>query len=318
MKYKDMDSLITWQRIYNYYYERLVNIALAQFDWKGLPDTCDRLYLEKTLLFRGTASIYKAKETDLLLSTGYLPTGGDDNITNASIDAYLDYSNPLTEKTYNNLFNKKNFNVYGYPAHIIGIGFNAEQIKTDEWVILYDNMSQTSLINKISLYAILMAETHMSFRTNLKQQNTPYIVETDAKTRLSIENLFNRTFGAQPVIQVTPGLDKDAISVLDLRVDFKSTQYLEILDALWEEAIQMLGISTPSNKKERLITNEIDMDKQEDIVTLNSRLLNRREFAEKCNAEFGTNISVNMVKFEDEELEIDLPEETEEYEEEVN
>ena len=33
--------------------ENIINIALAQFEWHGLPETCDRLYFERALLNQG-------------------------------------------------------------------------------------------------------------------------------------------------------------------------------------------------------------------------------------------------------------------------
>ena len=53
------------KQLYDYYRERLVNIALSQFDWDGLPDTCNRRYLEWILLTQGTAALIKPKNTDM-------------------------------------------------------------------------------------------------------------------------------------------------------------------------------------------------------------------------------------------------------------
>ena len=48
--YNDADFGVHNQQVVTFYYERLVDLALAQFEWEGLPDTVDRRYLEKTLL----------------------------------------------------------------------------------------------------------------------------------------------------------------------------------------------------------------------------------------------------------------------------
>ena len=53
MRKSDRQLVIENSEIYQYYFERLVNLALAQFEWHNLPRTCDRLYFEKSLLFSG-------------------------------------------------------------------------------------------------------------------------------------------------------------------------------------------------------------------------------------------------------------------------
>lgn len=128
MRKQDARLVIENSEIYQYYYERLTNLALSQFQWHGLPDTCDRLYFEKSLLLNGKAAMYKPTGTDIWLSTDYLMKGS--------------------------------FDAYGYPTKINGITFNAKNIDTEEWMILYDNMTRVSLMPKINFFARLLWEVH--------------------------------------------------------------------------------------------------------------------------------------------------------------
>ena len=149
MRRQDKLLVIENSEIYLYYKERLINLALAQFEWHGLPETCDRRYFEWSLLFNGKAAMYLPKGLEELgtwLSTDYLQIG--------------------------------DFDIYGYPTDIVGTGYNARQIETDVWEILYDNMTKTTLLPKIDLYARLLWECHNVFRSNLNQQITPYLVAT--------------------------------------------------------------------------------------------------------------------------------------------
>lgn len=265
MKKPDKDLFIDDQMIYRYYRERLINLALSQFEWHGMPETCDRLFFERALLYNGTACFCKPKGTDFWLSVGYVHQG--------------------------------NLDVYGYPTKIRGIGFGnkANIIPEDNaWEFLYDNMTRTSLMPKIDLYARLLWEVHQTFRSNLKHQVTPYIVLTTRDQQLSFRNLFNRVFGFQPVIEVKNNFDPDAIRTLDTKVDFKGQELLECLKAVWAEALAMLGITAETTKKERLLNNEITLDRQEDLISLNSRLMNRVEFCNKMNKKYGFNLSVNL------------------------
>lgn len=263
MRRQDKQLVIENSEIYAYYRERLINLALSQFEWHGLPDTCDRLFFEKSLLFNGKACMLKPTGTDFWLSVNYIYKGGLD--------------------------------VYGYPTAIRGVGYgNHSLIETDEWEILFDNMTWASLMPKIDLYARLLWEVHNTYRSNLHQQVTPYIIATSKNELLSVKNFFNRLFGFQPVIEVKNSFDPDAIKTIDTRVDFKGTELLENLKVVWAEALSMLGITAETTKKERLLNNEITIDRQEDMISLNSRLLNRVDFCNKMNKKHGFNLSVNL------------------------
>lgn len=263
MRREDKTLMVQNSEIYLYYKERLINLALAQFEWHGLPETCDRLWFERSLLFNGKAAMYQPTGLDVWLSTDYLQVG--------------------------------DFDVYGYPTNIVGIGYNAKNIETDNWKILYDNMTRTTLIPKIDLYARLLWEVHNTFRSNLQQQITPFLVATTRNQALTFKNLFNRIFGFQPVIEIknTENID-EIIKTFNLGVEFKGLEMLDCLKRLWAEALAMLGITAETTKKERLIEGEITLNRQEDNIGLNARLLNRLDFCNKMNKEYGLELSVNL------------------------
>lgn len=263
MRRLDKQLVIENSEIYLYYRERLINLALSQFEWHGMPDTCDRLFFEKSLLYHGKGCFIQPRGTDFWLSVDYVYQG--------------------------------NLDVYGYPTSIKGIGYGTHNIiEGDNWEILFDNMTWASLLPKIDLYARLLWECHNVYRSNLQQQITPYLVLTTRNESLSIKNLFNRILGFQPVVEVKNNFDPEGIKTLDTRVDFKGTELLENLKVLWAEALSMLGITAETTKKERLLNNEITIDRQEDIISLNSRLLNRVDFCNKMNKKYGFNLSVNL------------------------
>ncbi len=264
MRREDKRLVIDNAEIYRYYKERLINLALSQFDWHGLPETCDRLYFEKSLLYNGKAAMGKVTGTDIWLGLDYIYKGTLD--------------------------------VYGYPTDIRLVPANGQRglIEVDEWQFLFDNMTWASLMPKIDLYAKLLWEIHNTYRSNLQQQITPYLVLTNRNSSLSIKNIFNRILGFQPVVELKNTFDTSAVTTLDTRVDFKGTELLENLKIVWAEALSMLGITAETTKKERLLSDEITIDRQEDIISLNSRLLNRVEFCNKMNKKYGFDLSVNL------------------------
>lgn len=249
--------------IYNYYRTRILSAALAQFEWNDLPDTCDMLYFEKALVFNGQASIYNLPmNPDTWLSTGFVQTS--------------------------------DFNVYGYPADIKGVGYNKANIPVDKFVVCYDNVLKENLMPKIDLYARLLYEVHNTFRSNLRQQNTPYIVKSERNTLLTVRNFFNNLFGFDPVIETRPSFDMKGIEVVDLKVDFKGRDLLDCLQIIWAQAMSLLGITEETTKKERMLTDEIKLNRMSDVISMHNRLLPRLDFCNRFNKATGMNISVNL------------------------
>ena len=267
MRRQDKQLVVENIEIYNYYRERLINMALSQFEWHGLPDTMDEWYFERTLLFNGTAAMYKPSGmNDTWLGTGWVQTGG-------------------------------NFDVYGYPLHIAGYGYAMQgQIETEEFEILYDNRSRTVLLPKIEMYAKLLWEIHNTYRENLKAQRCPYIIGCNKNESLSYDNIVNRIDGFDPVIKVKDAASiQENINVLDLNSKFLGSEITDNLKVYWNEALNMLGITGETSKKERMITDELVLNRQQDVITMSARLKNRIDFCNKMNKKYGLNLSVNEV-----------------------
>lgn len=269
MRRSDKELVIENAEIFYFYRNRLENLALSQFEWHGLPDTCDPWYFEKQLLYKGRACFCKPEGTDEIYSLGWVQEGG--------------------------------FDGYGYPDSIKAIDFNARQYATDDYVLIYDNMKKESIITMIDLYARKLYEVDQTIRSNLRQQVTPYIVPATKATALSIKNIMMRIFGYSPVVTIkgTESTILNNIKPLDLRVDFKGNEINDLKEAIWAEALHILGIAPSKTKKERLITGEITMDRQEDIISIQSRLLQRVRFCDKINKRWGLDVNVNLTLFED-------------------
>lgn len=248
--------------IYNYYFERMVNIARSQFTWSGLPDTCDSWYLEKVMLEGGKGSIYRVKGSDIWLSTDFVLKG--------------------------------QLSVYGLPTDIYGIGVNHNPIETDEWEIMWDNKTHSSLLPQIRFYAKQLTMLHQTFNLNLKQQNKPTVVITNDNRLLSNMNFFNEMDEYKPVLYVNSSFDMNAIQTLDLHVDYKGRDLLEAMEIIWGRFLSMCGIVPITSKKERMNNNELVMNSQSDLISLNSRMEDRIELCNKLNKNHGFNCSVNL------------------------
>lgn len=269
MRREDQFLVINNMEIYNYYRDRLISMALSQFEWMGLPETCDPLYFERKLLFQGTAALLQPTGTDVWLSLPYVF--------------------------------RSNFNGYGYPLEIAGVDFNGAQIESDNFIIFYDNVNTQrggncgNLMPKIELYAKEMWKAHMTYHANLDKQINPYIVTGSKKMSKSIINVMNRVFGYQPVIQLRTEDDIKKFKTWDMKVPYIGNDLLLTLKTLWAEALSMLGIASGTTKRERQGEMELILNRQESAIMANSRLLTRVQAINQFNKVTGLNASVNMV-----------------------
>lgn len=261
--------------LYHYFRERLINLALSQFEWHGLPDSVDRYYMEKQLLLNGKVAFFKPKDVDMWMSMGYIETSGKwDN--------------------------------YGYPKNPTPQDFNARQITADSMHthIIFDNNNEgrQPLIAGINLHARRLYEVEQTFRSNLRQQNTPYLITTrDAGEAHSVREMFKRVFNYQPVVSLKAKFGAtgatslaDQVQTLQTQVPYIGEELLETRQRVWQDALAMLGISSQSTKKERLLDGEIAIQRQESMISLQSRLLNRVEFCNKMNRLYDMDMSVNL------------------------
>lgn len=259
----DAELFIKNSDCFKLYQTRLIEVALSQFEWHGFPETCNRWYFERALL-NGSGAMYKPKHCDFWLSTGWVMKG--------------------------------NIDIYERPTGITGVGGNGKMIEVDEnaWEICYDNMMHSSMMDKINFYATWLAEITLTHQSNLQNQINPIVVLSNTPgDTLSFKNFFKRVFAFDKVINVGKTFDMENVKTLDLQTPYVK-ELLEDLKVVWAEALTMLGISYQSTKRERMLNNEIAMDRQADFISLNNRLLNRVEFCNLMNKKYGFNLSVNL------------------------
>ena len=287
-KYEDIGLFIDNQKIYNFYYDRICQVALSQFQYGNLPSTCDRWFFEWKAMRDGQAALCVPDGSRELMSLGFVP--------------YLDEEQTSAGQML--------YNAYGYPTGIKGIGWadgdviNGQalhgagyQVTTHDFIVMYDNMGRMSMMGYIELYARLLWECHMIIRSNQKFQNIPYIVKASKDSKLSVDNFFQDLWNFKPVIELN-NMGKKAenikdansmdIDALDLRVDYKVIDMWKALKITWAEAMSMLGITTQFTKKSQYEnSDQLEMDKMGDDLSLCNRLMRRVELCNRANERWG-------------------------------
>lgn len=254
-----LQNCVSWQ----YYYNRLKEIAISCIEWKNLPDTIDSRFLELTL-FEDGAGVYF---NDDVLGNLFLQ---------ATIDGRLNvYREPIKTKAYA---------VNGY----------LKDLNDTNSVIIHNNMLHTNSVEACKMFAMRLANIDRTIDVNINAQKTPVLIKSGENERLSMVNLYQQYDGGMPFIFGSDQLNTDNITAIRTDAPFVAPQLYELKTNIWNEALTYLGISNVNiTKRERLVSDEVNRSQGGSIASKFSRLHERQTAVEKINKMFGTNISVD-------------------------
>jgi hypothetical protein len=255
------ESAVMNNATYIQYYNRLIELSIAMFDWTGLPDTIDPRFLELTLFKYGQAVFF---EDEVM---GYLA------LTNAV---------------------KGGFDVYGYPVASRAYSpYNNYQknLTLDDSVIIYNNYLRTPSSLDVEVFAKRLYNLDRVIDVNANAQKTPVLIKCAETQRLTMKNLYKEFDGNSPVIFGDNGLNDANFTVLSTEAPYVADRIYQLKTQIWNEALTYLGISNINvQKKERLITDEVSRNMGGVIASRYSRLNARQNACEKINKMFGLNV----------------------------
>lgn len=269
------ESALLNNRTYLQYYNRLLELAINMYEWKNLPDTVDERFLELTLFSDGMAVYFRDEILgDLCLQT---MIGG-------------------------------NLDVYRIPMERTAYAANGYQVRLDPTnsVIIFNNYTHTNSMLDIEMYARRLYNIERTIDVNVNAQKTPVMVIGSEAQRLTLKNLMMQYDGNEPFIYGDDKLNVNALNVLRLDAPYVADKLNILKRQIWNEALTYLGIeNSNTEKKERLVTDEITSNLGGVEAQRFCRLNARRKAADQINAMFGTNIAVdfreeNKVKYFDE------------------
>ncbi len=249
---------------YMLYYNRLYELAISMFEWVNLPEEIDERFLEMTLFADGQ-SIFFYEE-----GIGYcalqVAAGGKLDL----------YRIPVIRNAYaSNGFKRK--------------------LNKDNSVLIWNNMLHTNSMLPIIDFSQKLWDLDRATIVNAKAQKTPVLIACDEKQRLTMKNVYMKYDGNEPVIYGYKGIDKDAMQVLRTDAPFVAGDLYQLKMQIWNEALTYLGISNNNTqKKERMITDEVVRNMGGTIASRYSRLSPRKKACKMINKMFGLNIDVRF------------------------
>lgn len=251
---------------YNDYLARMRKIALSMFEWQNLPATMNSRYLELCLYYKGQAALLYDDDY------GFINTQAADS-------GYI--------------------NIYGLPTRINCFSYeynqmrelyvpNVNSAKNQECILVMNNYERIPTAATISLFANRMSEAQRTADINVQAQRTPVLILGDKPQELTLRNLYAQYDGNSPVIFGNQNqLTTDSMQVLKTDAPFVAKDLMEYKMQIWNEFLTFLGVNNLAEKRERLISNEVDSNNELVNLNLQSYLAPRKQACNEFNAKFG-------------------------------
>ena len=256
----DAFKVKNYRRIYDYY----KMLALNMFTWENLPETMDSRYIENALYENGLCLVNDDKDLGLI-------------------------SVPCSFGA--------NMNINGESTEVITSGYNyvktIKYINNDNCVLIRNNDLAKATRDYIANYAERMLEVEMCIRANINQQKFPWFINATEKTKKSLQLIFDKVENFEPFILANREIMGEApLEVLTMSTPYVADKLNSYKYELEREILSFLSLNNNFEKKERLLTDEVNSNN--DFIHTNAMLMYkvRLQACEQINKKFGLNVRV--------------------------
>lgn len=269
-------------KTYSVWLNKLYDIAISRFEWLNLPPTCDERFIEQVLLFNGYMVGFKDEDLGIYL---ILPC------INGGLYNMMGYPTDLTAYGYDG-YNKQNLIPYNALYNI-----NDETKLKPNAALLYANYTRTPIFPALVYYARKLTKIDRTIDVNLNVQKTPWMIVCEENARMSVLNAFKKIDNFESAVVGTKYFvnEKGPFRVLDLNAEFLCDKLQTVKRQIWQEALTQMGIeANTSEKTERQVASEIEVNMGETEALRQSPLAARKQFCDHFNRVFKTNIDVRF------------------------
>lgn len=260
------DAILMNDQTYIDYLGRMKKICLSMFEWQNLPASMNARFLEMCLFYNGQAALLYDDDY------GYINTmcadGGYINI----------YGLPTELNCYSYRFNQRR------SLYMTDTG----EEKGKECILVLNNYERIPTAATVNLFAYRLAEAQRTADVNIKAQRTPILITTDQKQYFTLKKMYEEYDGNTPAIFADKNvITPDALKALKTGAPFIGQDIMDYKREIWNEFLTFMGISNLSEKRERMISNEVDSNNELVNLNLQALLAPRKEACQQFNEKYG-------------------------------
>lgn len=265
MKTRMINSQLKSYSTYLSYRNKMLTLAMNVFQFENMNPFIDMSYVNKSLVLRGSIAFFK-DEVMGLIALPYTVVGKLD--------------------------------IYGRPTEIKPLpkfGSYNRSLKSDEFVIMYDNDSKLpiwpSIVQSIERISLIKRVLDI----NIKQQATPRYWRTSEENQKTINDILRSVDSMEDEITISDNNIIDDISCTLAPAPFVADKLNEAKKEEWAEFLELIGISNVAvQKKERVIRDEILTSMGGTIASRYSRFTSRKRAIDEINKLFDEHIEVSF------------------------
>jgi len=187
-------------------------------------------------------------------------------------------------------------NILKLPAKFETI-YTKSKLYFDDCVYISNQFDTNSLMYAIKIYANKLASIETSADQLIKLAKYPFIIKANEYTKLEAKKIFNNIENYEMAIfsDNQELLDNDFLSVLNTGVNLNDLDLLEKKkQKTLEEFNTILGISSLTTKKERLISNEVESINELTNIVVSAKLDRREKVANEIFKKFGIETTIEF------------------------
>ena len=260
------DAILMNNETYVDYLERMKKICLSMFEWQNLPTSMNARFIEMCLFYNGQAALLYDDDY------GYINTMAADG-------GYINiYGLPTELNCYSYRFNQRR------SLYMTDTG----EEKGKECILVMNNYERVPTAATVTLFAYRLAEAQRTADVNIKAQRTPILLTTDQKQLFTLKKMYEEYDGNTPAIFADKNvITPDALKAIKTDAPFIGREIMDYKREIWNEFLTFMGISNLSEKRERMVSNEIDSNNELVNLNLQALLIPRKEACRQFNEKYG-------------------------------
>lgn len=254
---------------------RLSDLACNMFPYRGMPEEINMNAVSKMVMLGGNAIFFKDKDLDKYFCLEGALTGVDPY-------GYPNFAKPISKNISEGII---------FPEMKVG----------EECIIIYANKVRSSALPYIVEYADKLAELDVAIKMNTRAMKHPLMLKTTEQKKESISSLMAQYEDDYYVVFTDQSLlDNTSLQVMDFKVSASEILNLQKeKETVVNEFFNVFGISGSVEKRERMISGEMNAMMEQVAVNREMWMAPQRDAIEKINKMFGLNISIEVPKYMD-------------------
>jgi len=268
-KAKEINHDFNFNNLFNFWVDKLTIEISSLWKYDNLP--FPQHEIEKMLIYNGKGLFVKSDKFKIS-NIGIVPY---------SRYGVTEYSDKFTSANWvTPLVSKSNINL----------------IDSNEVVEIYNNSYCYPTINIINRYAYILANIDISLKCaliNLRQQVA--LISKNSKTKESIEQFYVKIECGESSVIVDDSLTDMLENIKAIPLQSGTQDNIKTLLSCYDSVLQNFfnefGIRYNKDKKERMITSEVESDSQRLLFSVENMYNERKQAIEKFNEVFGYNVT---------------------------